>query len=85
MVDCLLFLFTRLTVTHNTKAAILALRTTNKKASQEIRELARDFQTTPPASKQPNIPYGKFIMSHFGNIDVPTKFEPLQMQTFYCS
>lgn len=84
MVDCLLFSFACLTITHNTKATILALRTANKKASQEIRELARDFQVTPPASKQPNIPYGKCIMSHFGNIDALTKFEPLQMQTFYC-
>ena len=56
----------------------------NKKVSQEIQEILKNFQAPPPASKQPNIPYGKCVMSHFGNIDGLTKFEPLKMQIFHC-
>lgn len=39
-------------IIRNTKAHILALRT-NKRASQEIREVVKDFQAPPPACKQP--------------------------------
>ena len=60
------------------------LYTILKRLSQEIREILKNFQAPPPASKQPDIPYGKCVMSHFGNIDVLTKFEPLKMQIFHC-
>lgn len=75
-----------LTIIGNTEATILVLRIINqkKKASQEIREILKNFQAPPPASKQPDIPYGKCVMSHFGNIGVLTKFEPLKMQIFHC-
>lgn len=73
------------TIIGNAEATALVLRIINqKKASQEIREILKNFQAPPPASKQPNIPYGKCVMSHFGNIDILTKFEPLKMQIFHC-
>lgn len=68
-------------IIRNTKAPILALRT-NKRASQEIREVVKDLQAHLQLANSPNIPYGKFIVSHFENIDVLTKFEPLKMQIF---
>lgn len=73
-----------LAIIPNTEATILALRTTNKKTSQEIKEVVKGFQAPPLASKQPSIPYGKCIVFHFGNIDVLTKSEPLKTQIFYC-
>lgn len=36
----------------NTKATMLTLRSTTKRASQEIREVVKDFQAPPPACKQ---------------------------------
>lgn len=45
-----------LAIIPNTEATILALRTTNKKTSQEIKEVVKGFQSPPLASKQPSIP-----------------------------
>ena len=39
-------------VIRNTKATMLTLRATNKRASQEIREVVKDSQAPPPACKQ---------------------------------
>lgn len=68
-------------IIRNTKAIVLASRT-NKRASQEIREVIKFSKPHFQLANNPNIPYGKFIVSHFGNIDVLTKFEPLKMQIF---
>ena len=53
-----------LTIIGNAEATVLVLRIINqKKASQEIREILKNSQAPPPASKQASIPYGKCVMS----------------------
>lgn len=80
----LLSLFLCFITIHNTKATTLALRTINKKASQEIREVGKDFRAPLRLLDNPHIPGRKRIVSRFRDIDVLTKFEPPQIQIFYC-
>lgn len=80
----LLSLFLCFITIHNTKATTLALRNINKKASQEIREVGKDFRAPLRLLDNPHIPGRKCIVSLFRDIDVLTKFEPPQIQIFYC-